>query len=508
MTLGSVLDIESRIASHVFVHIARLQDANIPLFPSLHHLRILKPSSSLDCLPLLLSPALTTLELAGLATDDPHYSSLLSFFECVVEEAPDLSTLILGPGVIESQIIQISLTYNNLRRLELLGVCAITNRLLQDIGSLQCLEELVLRDNENLAIEQHTLSAESLNDLVLNQSGCVPTPPPPRKETDSDRFAVPPFKRESEPLCAPLGHLQPTNEASPDPNFRKETEPPTEGESGLSQPQLIMNEVHAGNKQTNAIVKHPLFCALRSLEVVGVSRPDLMQDLLEKVSSSGLQKLSLNFTKVIETTLSPTNGKAQEPTTMLLQAALALLLNRSVEKWKHTLMSISIKNEYNATISMPFESLLVLPNIQCLEITGFDLEYMLGTLLRLTNSKLEVLHLPVHSGVSGLPLKHLRPIAKACPQLQSLRCRFTDLQDVKIRPPLSHPLEELLVSGEKSVLKPRESLKIGHFLDAMFPNIKSIAPQDYGKGSNAEVWPHILEVVKLCQAVRKTKRDA
>ena len=470
MTIGSEPDIESRLASHVFVRIAQLQDANIPLFPALHHLRILKPCSSFDCLHLLLSSALTTLELQGTAIDgpDPHYSSLLSFFECVVDEAPDLSTLILGPGEIKSQIIQKSMAYNNLRRFELLGVCAITDRLLRDMGSLQCLEELVLRDKENLDIEQHTISTRSIFAAPLGMETSY----------DSSLFSFDFGATSSAPSAF---QPQPTHEVS--------------------------SVSWVCSTESKLSVRHPLFRALRSLEVVGVSSLNLIQDLLEEVSSSVLKELSLDLTKIlVEESLETINSlTCFENAEFRVETALTSLLKRSVEKWNHTLVSINITNEHTTTIFIPFEILLLLPNIQYLRITGFDLDYMLGSLSRLTNSKLVVLHLPVHSYVSGIPLKELQSIAMACPQLESLRCRFEDLCNVKIPDPLSHPLKELSVSDDIGVLQPEASLKIGHYLDAIFPNIESIATQDCGKGNNggAEAWHFIFGVVRLCQDVRK-----
>ena len=62
------------------------------------------------------------LELTAIHTSDPCYSSVLSFLECVIDQAPHLSTLILGPGHIQDQTFNLSSSYKNLRRLELLDV--------------------------------------------------------------------------------------------------------------------------------------------------------------------------------------------------------------------------------------------------------------------------------------------------------------------------------------------------------------------------------------------------
>jgi hypothetical protein len=148
--------------------IARLQDPNKPLFPLLHHLRIVSTSSYLNSLDLLLSSALTTLEVTVIPVDDPCYSSLLSFLECAAHQAPNLSTLILGPGLIPNQILDISSTHKNLKRLELLNVViSITDRFLQDVGSLQHLKTFLLRTNSTSTYTPSpTVSASSDQKIV------------------------------------------------------------------------------------------------------------------------------------------------------------------------------------------------------------------------------------------------------------------------------------------------------------------------------------------------------
>jgi len=133
---------------HVLARIARLQDPNKPLFPSLNHLRIADSSNYLDFLDIFLPSALKTIELTAINDDDLHYSSVLSFLESIIDQAPHVSTLILGPGQIQDQILHIISKYKHLQCLELRNVgLSIMDQLLHDLGSLQHLETFILQDN-------------------------------------------------------------------------------------------------------------------------------------------------------------------------------------------------------------------------------------------------------------------------------------------------------------------------------------------------------------------------
>jgi hypothetical protein len=309
LTLGREPDSKSRLASNVFVKIAYRQDANIPLFPSLHCLRIVDTSSSLDFLDVLLSPALTTLELTAIPVDDPHYPSVLSFLESAVDEASNLSTLILGPGRIQDQIIDISLRYKNLRRFELRNTgISITKQLLQDIGSLQHLETFVLRD----PFSEPTIFP------VMDEAAMEPKPPYILERGSS-------LEPEVVPQHFGWGFGQPKTFSQPD-SVEWGIGPSPELEPTVSH---VMNELAMEpqppvcfgpsrspspkptslHEPTEAIVDSSLFQALRTLDV-GSSSSSLIEDLVAKVSPSNLQELSIDFTRLLEADVSGhgTNG--------------------------------------------------------------------------------------------------------------------------------------------------------------------------------------------------------
>jgi hypothetical protein len=137
------------------------------------------------------------------------------------------------------------------------------------------------------------------------------------------------------------------------------------------------------------------------------------------------------------------------------QISPVTLLRRSIQKWGHTLVSVSIRNDHTTSFSMPcdvFETLLLRPDMKHLKITGIGIDSMDSTLRRLkevANFKLEDLHLPAHSTAPGIAPELLRDIAEACPLLKSLRCRLCALSVFPVSLPLSHQLQELIVSNEQ-----------------------------------------------------------
>jgi len=456
LTLGAEPDSSgSRLGIQVLARIAQLQDPNKPLFPLLHRLRIVAPSPSLHFLDLLLSSALTTLELTAIPVDDFCYPSVLSFLECATDQAPNLSTLILGPGSISDQVLDISLRHKNLHRLELIEVgISITNQLLQNIGSLQFLETFVLRNNNT-----------------------------------------------STYTCSPAT--------------------PASAE--------------------NPIIESALFPALQTFEVDGTF--NLIEDLVTKVSSSKLRILSIDITKYLERvppipidmgitpqdddsfgnpfagrtkkvkTVSTSSRLFQRPPLplppphpQLSTANIMTLLRSSIQKWPNTLVSVRFKNDSAISFWLPsdvFEELLLRPDMKHLELTGMGIDSMDATLHRLKevgHSKLEVLHLPVHSTAPSISFARLREIAESCSNLKSLRCRLCirDPQNIMASSPLSHQLEVLSVSNEGK-LEQHQILGIARYLDSIFPRLKSIKPHD---GNYTEQWRFIYDSVKSYQAVR------
>jgi hypothetical protein len=273
----------------------------------------------------------------------------------------------------------------------------------------------------------------------------------------------------------------------------------------------------------------------------------LIEQLVTKVSSSNLRTLSIDFTQSLvliqeeeirkareaEASAAATRSKGsskgsskglratetskQESTTLQLgqqslpqisNAEVLSLIGRSIHKWTNTLVKVVFLNWHSTTFTLPrdvFEDLVLRADIEHLEITGMDIEFMDRTLHRLievADSKLEFLYLPVHLTASGISFAGLRCIAEACPYLKSFRCRFKHLSNIPASSPLSHRLKKLSVTNYQAHSEKQRVFDIARYLDSNFPDLESIETHD-GQGNNAEQWDYIFDLVKLCQVVRK-----
>lgn len=143
------VDGEAKFSPSVLICLARIHVPGRPLFPSLRHLRIDNANTSLDYLHLFLSPSIHTLEIIGVSEN--RRASLLSFLTVAVEEIPDLTTLILGPGRFSRDVLDKSLEFSQLQRLELLEMAApLDYQLLKTIGHLRWLKVFSVDGQANL----------------------------------------------------------------------------------------------------------------------------------------------------------------------------------------------------------------------------------------------------------------------------------------------------------------------------------------------------------------------
>jgi hypothetical protein len=448
LTLGAEEDSKTPLAMHLLVRIARLQDPNTPLFPSLNHLRIANASKYLDFLDIFLPSALKTIELTAISDTNPHYSSVLSFLESAIDQAPDISTLIiLGPGQIQDQILHISSKYKHLRCFELHNVgVSITHQLLQDLGSLQHLETFILRDS----------GTSTYNCQWCFLGFCY------HGDTEVDAASLFPALRTFE-----IG-------------------------ASFSLIEALVTKISPSDLQVLSI-DFTLPLELRTAKQFSPHcDPILMTSGRNRKSNAS-------------TTFQPL------PSASGLFSAPALL-RRSIQAWGNTLVSITLKNDHIPTFSLPtdlFETLLLCPNMKRLELTGIDFDSTDIKLHRLEelvdSSKLEVLHLPVHPTAASIDFIELGQIAEKCPLLKSLRCRLRIL-DIPVSVPRSNGLEVLSVSNAEVQLDQRLLFMIARYLDSAFPNLKTIKTH-YENGNNAEQWGLISELVKtVCQAVRRDER--
>jgi hypothetical protein len=546
LTLGAEPDSEPRLAPHLLTRIAQHQDPTKVLFPHLHHLRIVHTSSSLNFLHPLLSPALTTLELTAIRVEDPCYSSVLSFLESAIHQAPHLSTLIVGPGQIQDQILDMCSRYKNLRCFKLLDVgISITDQFLQDIGLLQHLETFVIRTNRT-STYKHSPASPVINapDIVETMSFSQ-DPEPTNAGVNADKQIIGPalfsalrtfevdgtfgliadildkitsseLQALSIDITKSLERVS-TGMANPSSRFSRApplfgTAPPSFGREppsfGTAPPSFGLEPPSFGTAPPSFGTSPPSFG--REPQSFGTSPP-----------SFGLESQSFGTAFPSFPTTPPsfgpelpscgTSSPSQPPAHLQISTAdIVTLFSRPIQKWHNTLVSVSLKNDSPTSFLLPhdiFEDLLLCQDMKHLEITGMDIDSMNRTLLRLSrvSSRLENLHLPVHFDAPGIPPARLRDIAESCSHLKTLRCRLRtwdmNPSDISVLSPLSHQLEVLSVCNERVQLTQHLSIGIARYLDSIFPRLNSIHTHNEG-GSNTEQWAFIFDMVKSYQAVR------
>jgi len=191
----NVRDGEGSIGPGVFLRLAQLQIPGHPLFPSLKRLRVIDANSSLDYLPLFLSPSLQILEVFGVPED--RRASFLSFITTAVDSAPHLVALFLGPGRIMRDALKMCLKFTRLKRLELANATASLDfQLLRDIGYLERLTHLLIDNgfatyDPSDAVkeaEQYVTQHRGEETLRRKKLPEVPSPAPTSKATGGTKL--------------------------------------------------------------------------------------------------------------------------------------------------------------------------------------------------------------------------------------------------------------------------------------------------------------------------------
>jgi len=490
------------------------------MFPSLYRLRITGTSTALHCLHLFLSASLSTLEFAEIPVHGMRYSSLLSFLESAINEAPYIKTILFGPGQVTDGIVDIFSKYRCLQRLELSEVTLpITCLVLESIGSLEQLEAFVLRDAGTSSHVPSELGSRSHDDNSKK----------PSFHDSDDWFPTSPIKRPSTAIDAGTTLA---SRRSPSPSeWSHCTSPEPTPPTSLSGNPLVegVKKVEITDSLSapdNFPTSGRFFTLLKELTIAGT--PELIKDLINYVSSPDVRQLSITFRAAAKPPsskikASSKSGKASLPSAKAVvvckpqkdepeEPQVIYLVKSSIQKWAKTLVSLSFCGDGTTSpaVSFPndlFESLLLGQYTEKLEVTNFDLDSVDSSLHRLKEaapSKLKILHLPFHISTSGISLSRLRHIAQYCPQLTSFRCRFKHLSNIPtydVPNPLSHQLEALSVVNAEPHQEHQRLLQIAGYLDLLFPNLKLIESYQ-GSGYNGDQWRSVLDLVKLCQAVR------
>ena len=167
-------DSQAQISPLALLRLARLQQPDMPLLPSLSDLVIVDADASIAHLELLLTPSLKSLKASCIP--DTQQSGFFSFLNALEQEAPLLQTLIFGSGRFESSSLQIIYQFNNLRHLELKNDNSeLPFAFFDNIGSLPKLETFILD-------ARHVSSTTTTKQTIDID---VPIPPPFLKDPDS-----------------------------------------------------------------------------------------------------------------------------------------------------------------------------------------------------------------------------------------------------------------------------------------------------------------------------------
>jgi len=347
------------------------------------------------------------------------------FLAQTMEVSPGLETLVLGPHYLPQEVLASCMKFKHLRRLEMFGApFPMTDFILNDVGSLEYLEDLVLREST------HTNS-------------------------------------------------------------------PTKPVSLISTPE------NHGN----------LFHELKTLTITATV--DLIEKVIKNITSHGLRELTLTFT-------TPTSRKASVRHNDKKETAdnIAIhTLNFIAERWGSKLVLVNIALDSGQAALPPgfLRDFLCQPQIQTLEITGFNIPAMDSELRNidrrhLFHSELQVLHLPTR-GSDKIPLPRLRDIAEAFPKLSSLRCAL-DIESFIPPPmdPLAHQLRALTVADD-FYSGPEDhhhvSLRMPAYIDCLLPNLvkmKVEAEPPSGCGGLHYGWSQVFDMVQVLQTVRANER--
>jgi len=243
----------------------------------------------------------------------------------------------------------------------------------------------------------------------------------------------------------------------------------------------------------------PKFPKLLNLTVRGST--EMMQDVVELITSESVVLLCLDIVPAQSSPLS----------SIAIQRFVGTV-NSALRRWASSIAYVTLSGLPNVASKLPdktVEALVYLPHLESLELNGWDVtsniaDYFCSRLWDIGISKLKVLHLSDDSSAISIPLPGLDSIAKACPNLLTLRCRLENLLGVPNHSSygsklLSHSLETLTVGDSNQLLDFKAMLKVARYIDNLFPKVKDIKPLE-GTAQNPEQWRHIEELVKFRQS--------
>ncbi|KDR66441.1 hypothetical protein GALMADRAFT_259201 [Galerina marginata CBS 339.88] len=472
-----------------------------PLFPSLCRLRIVDAQLSFDYLNLFLTPSLRSLEVVNIP--EARKTVLSVFLDAVAQESPNLTQLTLGPGRLPGHLLRTFSTFNHLVQLELIELLpSFDSALLERIGSLPALEVFVLHAADSLyGSNPSEPTPNAMQDEPPSLSPWSPRPDPWSSISDpipADTIRSPGYRTPS-PIPS-------TRSPSPIADPIPDTPGPSDGPALFI---ALVDSFPITELPDVPVVRH--FTVLKKLHVIGCLA--LIEDLIGLVASEDIMDLALTL---VWSPPKPKRKNAASVVQLNVIESFATAVELAHQKWFETLKGVLIgrkEDGLSPNITTPafpaamFEVLLLHHTLKCLEVTGWTLNSSSSNTLQLLAAKaplkLESLHLPIDDTSPRFSLTSLRTIAKACPQLVSLRCNIKHLSNVPEYPSrmpatnvLAHGLEVLSVGNSSPHPDPQRLLRVARHLRVLFPNLKKIETHE---GHNDEQWKYIGNLVELCQ---------
>jgi len=461
-----------------------------------------------------------------------------------VVEVPNLRTLILGPGRLSLDVMNACLGFNRLKHLELVDAGpAVNHQLLKDIGGLDDLTTFVI-DTHTVPYTPSDLIAladvrEEQTRARLVEAECrrAVEEEHRRAKEEERRHAERRRKRSSlnksgyhhcshcqlliisGTMCVGCRFIKAheTQEREEAGSEQLEAEWGLQGNIELGLPQqldasmeLQLNGIEVSatsahdvafiDRQDAPLCQRDTFRKLSSLTVRGCA--ELLQEIFELVSSTSITALCLELAE----------PPRDIPPSMPPPTRFLAMINSAQHRWASTISHLTLLSSLPGLVTdIPEETLgglARLPELEYLEISGWGTTSIRADdFCRLGDtdpSKLKVLHLPNDS--NAISISKLESIAKACPDLLSLKCRLDNLRDIRNKSATacnssSHNLETLIVGDTETTLIRRDLLQVALYIDNLFPHLQQIQPLE-SFDQNADQWGFINELVKFRQSAR------
>ena len=371
----------------------KIRDAPGPLLPSLKQLRVIEPNeSSISQLSLFFTKSLQSLEATSVP--EAQQSAFLSFLINLVDEAPLLSAITIGPGSFTASCLNACLKFDRLRNLELIDpASSIDFDFLVAIGELPELEIFILNARTATYISP---SVDILNQDKLSNLNPFPTPRPPSPKADHPLTPPPgrvwdppppgavwePFDDPIEPSAYPGSRLEPPICFFPPGFISSPEDPPFQFGTPLRIPSTTTPKFPSNPQPCDSgPISSPdgaasvsRFGRLRRLDIIG-SLP-LIHDLYEHVISVDLERLGMTLVRTSAPTFhvvpadvptalpkgkkkktSASTAEVRKPSTTTTTIALktdletesffTLVENAVKEKWSLTLKGVRLGHLQN-----------------------------------------------------------------------------------------------------------------------------------------------------------------